>query len=80
MVVTQFNLYTNIFCYKYANSSVPKKSPDMILKAFHVKFHAWHQEVPPARPPERGVVEAAAPRKKKKGGMRIGLIHPPRIS
>ena len=39
MVIAQFNLYTNICFQKYAYNLGPKGSPDMILSAFHVKFH-----------------------------------------
>ena len=36
--MAQFNLYTNLYFYKYAHNSGPKGSPDMILSAYHVKF------------------------------------------
>ena len=35
IVITQFNLNTNICFFKYAHNSGPKASPDIILSALH---------------------------------------------
>ena len=55
MVINQSNLYTAVCFYKYAHNSGPKGSPEMILIAFHVKFHAWKNGIPPwgRRPPNK---------------------------
>ena len=78
LVITQFNLYTNICSYKYGHNSGPKGSPGMIWNAFHVKFDKKKDEIPPrahrpnemgpppARPLDRGVWGAAAPLKEKR--------------
>ena len=47
MVITQFNLCTNICFYKYAHNSSPKGSPDMIVSAFDVKFYIKAEGMPP---------------------------------
>ena len=53
MVVTQVNLYKNICFYKYAHDLGPEGSPDVILIAFHLRFHACKNGIPPraCRPP-----------------------------
>ena len=47
MVMTQFNLYKNLYFYKYAHNSGPKVSPDLILHAFDLKFHDYNVGMPP---------------------------------
>ena len=47
MVITHFNLHTNICFYKYGHNSGPRGSPDMILSAVHVKFDKKKDEIPP---------------------------------
>ena len=49
VVITQFNLYTNICFYKYVHFSGAKGSPDIILNAFDVKFHDCHDGIPSTR-------------------------------
>ena len=39
MVITQNDLHKKHRFYTHGHISGPKKSPDMILNAFHVKFH-----------------------------------------
>ena len=55
MGLTQFNLSKNVGFYKYAHNSGPRRSPDMILTAFDVKFHEKKDEIPPeaCRPPNK---------------------------
>ena len=47
MVLTQSGLCEKHMFYKTAPISAPRKSPDMICTAFHVKFHAWKNGIPP---------------------------------
>ena len=55
MGLTQNVLSKNVCFYKYAHNSGPRRSPDMILTAFDVKFHAQKDEIPPraCRPPKK---------------------------
>ena len=58
MLITQFNLYKNMSFYKYAHNPGQKKSPDMILTAFHMEFHERKDEIPPkARKPQKLIPE-----------------------
>ena len=73
MVITQFNLYKHVYFYKYAHNSGPKGFPGMILSAFHMKFNAWKNGIPPRAcrlsPPK--------PQKSKKNIMRKWVPRPP---
>ena len=53
MVITHNGLCTKHMFYKYGHISGPKSSPDMILIAFHVKFHERKNGIHPGacRPP-----------------------------
>ena len=47
MLITQSDLIKNKCFYKYAHNSGPRRSPDMILNAFYVKFCAWNDGIHP---------------------------------
>ena len=67
MGLTQGVLDKNICFYKYAHNSGPRRSPDMILTAFDVKFHEKKDELPP---------EAWNPQTKIKKSQKVRKMQP----
>ena len=47
MVINQRHLFKNIRFYKSAHNLGPRRSPDMILTPFDVKFHEKKDAIPP---------------------------------
>ena len=48
MVITQSDISKKHTIYKYAHIAGPRRSPDMILCAFHIKFHDSENGIPPS--------------------------------
>ena len=70
MGITQFKSYKIYVFINMVITKVKNRSTDMILTAFDRKFHEKKEGPPsPARPPERGVRGAAAPREEEKEGV-----------